>query len=446
MQVVDDLFKQNGHAYLVGGVVRDLLLNIPTKDIDIEVHHVSLDQLASTLKKFGFVNYIGKAFGILKLNNTHIDWALPRRESGGRKPDVTVVPDLSLKEAFARRDLTINAMGIDLKTLELIDPFDGIHDIERKILRATDSKKFQEDPLRFYRVMQFTSRFSMEPDEELNTLCRQMDISTVSVERIEMEFEKMCLKSTMPSRGIRWIKNIGRLYQILPELAKTVGVMQNPEFHPEGDVFEHSMQAFDAATDYSYENDEQKLTIQLAALCHDLGKPYTTQIRKGRITSYGHDTVGKAYACSMLKRITTKKYLISIIARLVRYHMAPSLLVRQHAKLEAFKRLAKKLAPITTMRELGLLSLADRRGRNGKSHIPLPPKDEQVAEFFKIVESADILDTPEKPLILGRDLLEFIPAGPKLGKAVDYAYELQIDKDIRDKDELLDKVIKKFAK
>ena len=190
----DKILEMGACAYLVGGAVRDSILGLPVKDIDIEVHGLSLEKLGELLGAFGPVSYVGKSFGVLKLHGTDMDWSLPRTDTSGRKPVVHIDPSMDINEALRRRDLTMNAMAIDLATGELIDPFHGLADMEQRTLRSPDVSFFQDDPLRFYRVMQFIGRFEMYPDDALEALCKNMDISTVSTERIEDEFEKLLLK------------------------------------------------------------------------------------------------------------------------------------------------------------------------------------------------------------------------------------------------------------
>ena len=268
-----------GHAYFVGGMVRDMLIGLPIKDIDIEVHGLTEEQLAQILQKFGHVDLVGKSFGVLKVHGIDIDWSLPRKDSSGRKPTVEIDPHMPIDQALARRDVAVNAMAIHATSQMLIDPFNGLQDIEDGVLRSPNIDFFSQDPLRFFRIMAFISRLEMYPDLVLHTLCTTMPIESVSRERIEQEFAKMLLRSKRPSLGIRWLKQIGRLKELLPELAATVGVEQSPKWHPEGDVFEHSMQALDAAAQLEYASDEEKLTILYAALCHDLGKQQQRNIR-----------------------------------------------------------------------------------------------------------------------------------------------------------------------
>lgn len=443
MQAVQAIAQAGGRAFLVGGAVRDLVLgsDLAGVDIDIEVHGLALEELAAVLQKFAPVDYVGKSFGVLKLHGTPIDWVLPRVDSSGRKPEITVRQDLSIEEALRRRDLTMNAMAIDLQSFELYDPFGGVRDLEEGILRSPDVQFFTQDPLRFYRVMQFIGRFTMYPDAELNAVCKTMDISAISKERIAAEFEKLFMKSAEPSRGLRWLDELGRIAELLPEVAMVRGVKQEPEYHPEADVFEHSMQALDSAATISYVSWEQKRIVTYAALCHDLGKVSTTKMIDGRLRSLGHEVAGVPLARALMRRITINKDLQDVVCVLVRYHMAPGSLVKSKASLAAYKRLAIKLAPYTNMQTLALLAQADRRGRNQVGNRPFIEPSETVQVFVARAAEAGVLWHAEKPVITGSDLLDVIPPGPALGEAVKKAYEIQINKNITDKAELKKRVL-----
>ena len=379
---------------------------------------------------------------MFRLPKLDVDWSLPRADSAGRKPEVKVDPFMDINDAFSRRDLTINAMGIDLKTFELIDPFEGQEDLQHKILRAPDIKRFVEDPLRFFRVMQFISRFDMQPDKQLNDVCKKMDLKNVSLERIETEFEKMLLRSKQPSLGIRWLHKIGRLDDLLPELAAMVHTIQGKDVHPEGNVFEHTMQTLDAAAQQEYDSDAQKLTILFAALCHDLGKPETTGEIDGKIHSYGHEQIGAKIAKKMLKRITGKKQLIDDVCLLVQYHMMPMQFIEGKAKPPAYKRLARKLASRVTLSMLAKLAQADKQGRNPKGHKPLTKEDKVVKKFLDHARDIQVHIKHEEPILQGRDLLDIIKPGPKMGELLEQAYEIQIEEGIKDKEELKKRVLK----
>jgi tRNA nucleotidyltransferase (CCA-adding enzyme) len=442
-EVVHEIDMHHGRALLVGGAVRDIFLGRESKDIDIEVHNLSLKKLEYILQKHGPVSTVGKSFGVLRVHSLDVDWSLPRTDSMGRKPIVKIDPSMSFKKAFERRDLTINAMGIDLKTKELIDPFGGQHDLEQKILRAPNPETFVEDPLRFYRVMQMIGRFEMYPDDELQALCRKMSLADVSRERIELEFEKLLLQSEFPSRGLRWLHEIGRLAEVLPELAATVGVEQDPRWHPEGDVFEHTMQALDAAAAIArtYDDRHKALVLLYTALCHDLGKATTTQKTPNGITSYNHEVEGVELGRSMLKHITENHDIKAAVLKLVRHHMTPVIFVKDGAKPSAYKRLANKLAPEATIALLGDLAYADVRGRNPIEQRPLTIDIPEIGIFLERAQEAHVRDTAEAPILKGRDLLDIMSPGKKMGELLDRAYEIQIEEGITDIETLKKRVL-----
>jgi tRNA nucleotidyltransferase (CCA-adding enzyme) len=435
-EIIKEIYASSGRALVVGGAVRDLFLGLPIKDVDIEVYGIHSSELELILRGFGVVSLVGKAFGVFRLHGLDIDWSLPRRDSAGRKPEVVVDPNMSFLDAFGRRDLTINAMGIDLTTFELIDPYQGLRDLREGLLRAPKIDLFVEDPLRFFRVMQFIGRFQMMPDAPLNRTCATMSLQGISVERIEDEFEKLFLRSQRPSCGLRWLRELGRLHEVLPEVAATIGIIQDPRWHPEGDVFEHTMQAVDAAAVLTYDTQEQKLIIVVAALCHDLGKVTTTSITPAGITSYGHDEAGAVICVSLLKRITRKNSILEAVPKLVRCHMQPSQFIVGNAKPAAYKRLARKLAPQTTISMLALLAIADNRGRNAQSQAPLVRAVLQIEEFLAHAKQIEVHERAEEPVLHGRDLLGIVKPGPRMGALLKKAYEIQIEEGIKDKQEL----------
>lgn len=439
--VVRGLIKRGGKIYIVGGAVRDLVLELPIEELDIEIHNLSLEDIVNVLSLRGRVNAVGKVYGVLKIEGIPIDWSLPRIDAPGRKPVVAIDPRMDIAQALRRRDLTMNAMAIDLSDFSLIDPFKGRDDIEHRRLRTPDTKLFVEDPLRLYRVMQFVSRFSMEPDEALDHVCKGIDVTGVSRERIEEEMRKLMLKSTVPSQGLRWLARIGRLRDIFPALADLQGVKQDPLFHPEGDVFEHTMQSLDAAAHLSYANDNEKIIIMYAALCHDMGKVTTTSEQRNTIRSLGHEKESSVLAQAFLNKLVGEKDLIKTVTRLVAYHMAPLQLVTQNSSPAAYKRLAVKLAPYANINMLCMLALADKRGRNSRSKVPLEDDDPLIITFKERAKQMGVLMHPEKPLLKGADFLDIVPPGPLLGKLVKQAYTIQINKEVRDKKELKKRVL-----
>jgi tRNA nucleotidyltransferase (CCA-adding enzyme) len=441
--IITKIQQEKGVPFLVGGVVRDLVLSIPVKDIDIEVHNLSLQHLEKILAQFGPVSLVGKAFGVFRVHGLDIDWSIPRRDSAGRHPEVVFDPSMTLEEAFRRRDLTMNAMGINLITSELVDPFHGLKDLHDKILRTPDVHLFVQDPLRFFRVMQFVARFEMFPDDALQKLCATMDIGGVAKERIAAEFDKVILKAHKPSLAIVWLDSLGRLAEILPEIAATKNVPQEPSWHPEGDVFEHTKQAFDAAAHLTYETDNERRIIIWASLCHDLGKITTTRYFDGAYRCHGHDVEGARMTKPLLERIVLSQDIIEAACLLVRYHMVPWQLVIDNATPAAYKRLATKLAPHTSMEMLAKLAIADGRAKNPARGAPTTQDIPELDLFLQRAQEAHVLYNQEKPVLQGRDLLDIMPPGPEMGKVLKRAYEIQIDEGITDKEELKRRVLDK---
>ncbi|MCX5922530.1 MAG: HD domain-containing protein [Candidatus Dependentiae bacterium] len=292
--------------------------------------------------------------------------------------------------------------------------------------------------------MQFVGRFEMVPDVALNELCKTMDISGVSRERIEVEFEKLFLKSKRPSLGIRWLHSIGRLHEVLPEVAALVGVPQEPDWHPEGDVFEHTMQAVDAAAETECDA-AKKLIIIYAALCHDLGKATTTKLIDGRLRSFGHADVGTELARTMLHRITHNVALIDSVCLLVKYHLLPGEFIASDASRAAYKRLARKLAPDLNLQMLADVARADKRGRNPYGPEPLMAPVEDIDKFLERAQEAQVKDHSEEPALQGRDLIDQIQPGPAMGELLKKAYETQIEEGIQDKEVLKKRVLENLS-
>ena len=447
-EIITAITESKGVPYLVGGTVRDMILGRPTKDIDIEVHKLPLEALENLLGKFGVVRLVGKQFGVLRIDGLDIDFSLPRTDSAGRKPQVELHPEMSIEDACRRRDVTMNAMAIDLtpyavgkmpQKVMVLDPYGGRADLAAGRMRAVDAKLFVEDPLRFYRVMQFVARFEVQPDEQLGELCKTIDLSGVAKERIAGEITKMLQKSRRPSLGITWLRDISRLQEIMPEVHATIDVIQPVEHHPEGDVFEHTLQSLDAAAQLEFEvTSKERIILCWAALCHDLGKAVVTD-DEGR--AHGHDEAGVPLTRALMKRFTGNVTLITSVEKLVHYHLAPGAFLKEGAGPKAYKRLAKKLAPEVNMRLLGKLSLCDHRGRNPDGNEPLKNGQELIELFWSKVQEAAVETGPEAPVLQGRDLLEVMEPGPKMGELLDKAYEIQIEEGIRDLEQLKKRVL-----
>ena len=319
--ILKDLQELGAIPILVGGCVRDYFLNKEIKDFDIEIFDFdSLELLEISLKKFGNVKLVGKSFGVLtlKVEGYDFDFALPRIEKkvGNSHTDFEVITNsnLSFEEAAIRRDFTINAIGYDFCTKEFLDPFDGLNDLKNRVLKHIDDKTFIEDSLRVYRAVQFSARFDFSLDERTFELCKKIvqnnELHFLPKERIYEEFKKLFLKSSKPSIGFELLKDLGVL-KYFPELKALIACVQDPVYHPEGDVWIHTMMCLDELArilkEENIEDEYRKLYLFYGILCHDFGKPFCTKEINGKITSFKHEALGIEPTISFLSKLTNEK-------------------------------------------------------------------------------------------------------------------------------------------
>ena len=396
-----------GRAFYVGGFVRDGLMGVECKDIDLEVYGIAPAALRAVLGELGEVYDRGASFGVLGLRHSDIDIAMPRTESRtGNKHtdfDVTVDPYLPPERACRRRDFTINAMLRDVLTGEVLDFYGGREDLERRAIRCVCPETFVEDALRVFRAAQFASRLNAEIEPDTRMLCTSMDVTQLSVERILGETEKALLKAERPSIYFRELRAMDHLREFFPEVEATIGVEQNRRFHPEGDVFEHTMLTLDAAAALR-ERAEDRLGFMLSALLHDLGKCVATQTREdGRIVAYGHETAGVELVERQLRRITNNERLIRYVCNQSLLHMRPNMLCAANSKKKKTRQLFdESLCP----NDLILLSRADASGK-----LDEPYREENEEWLRERLE--DYHRRAAQPMVTGEDL---IAAGLKPGK------------------------------
>jgi len=441
-QIANAVSAAGGRAYVVGGFVRDQLLRIPSKDIDVEVFGLTSEALDAILEDFGTVIHVGRAFGVRRLKELDADFSLPRADSkvgsGHRGFQVDSDPSMSLPEAARRRDLTINSLAYDLHTGELHDPFGGLEDLDKSILRASDPEHFSEDPLRGLRVAQFAARFDMVPDEELKALCRGLDLSELSAERVWAELEKILLQAQRPSVAFRFLLETDLLH-FLPEIQALVGVPQDAEWHPEGDVFVHTMMVIDEAARLR-SGDAFDLSLMYGALCHDLGKPATTEVVDGRTRSRKHDAVGVGLSDALLERLRAPASLVRRVGVLVRHHLAPGLYYRGGAKPKAYRKLARELEACDATMELLLrVATADHLGRTTPDAIArrFPGGD----HFRSQMESLDIEEEGPKDVVLGRHLIALgLRPGKHFGDILARCRDIQDDTGWDDPKRILERV------
>lgn len=433
-----------GRALLVGGCVRDLLLGLEPKDWDVEIYGVPPEQLRRMLDDlFGEVNAVGASFAVYKVNHD-LEVSLPRRErKAGRGHRGFIIegdPNMSVEEATRRRDFTINAILMDPLSGEIIDPFGGRADLHARVLRAVSPKTFPEDSLRVLRAAQLAARYDLTIDPETVHLCRTIELADLPAERIWGEMEKLLLRAAEPSKGLRWLVELGAVHQLFPEIEALIGCPQDPEWHPEGDVFTHTLLVVDRARELIDDLPRAKrVTLMLAALCHDFGKPATTHFDGGRWRSPGHDVAGVEPTTTLLDRLnihTLDGYDVrGQTVALVREHMRPGEFYRERASISdgAFRRLARKCE----LELLYRLAKADALGRNA----PWVPRERwssaEAAEWFiKRARELEVAHSAPPPILKGRHLIEMgLQPSPLFGKILRAVYEMQLDGRVSNLDE-----------
>ena len=421
--------EAGGRAFVVGGAVRDLAAGAgEVKDVDIEAFGVAPDALERLLGERYRFDPCGVSFGVLKLHGVDIDVSLPRRESksglGHKGFLVDSDPSLSVKEAASRRDFTVNAMYFDPLAGEVEDPWGGMADLERRVLRHV-SGKFAEDPLRVLRGMQFAARFRLEPAPETVAVCRSMTPEGLPRERLFDEWSKLLLKGAEISRGLGFLRATGWVRHY-PELARLIGCRQDPEWHPEGDVWNHTCLCLDAFARRRTGDAGEDLVVGLAVLCHDFGKPATTRrdSRTGRIRSLGHDEAGVEPTKAFLGRLTNEARLLKEVPPLVQCPMQPFAMWRSKAGDSAVRRLAARVVRID---RLIRVARADDEGRiadapGGSSG------GEDLAWLSAAAERLRVAAEAPKPILMGRHLMAmgFRPSA-EFGRWLDACYEAQLD-------------------
>ncbi len=418
-----------GRAFMVGGSVRDLLLGkTDVKDIDLEVFGIDAERLQAVLAPSFAFDACGLSFGVLKIKYADIDVALPRRESkrgtGHKGFLVDSDPTLSVAEAASRRDFTVNAMYYDPLANAFEDPYGGADDLKRRVLRHV-SPKFVEDPLRVLRGMQFAARFALDPAPETIALCRKMDIEGLPPERLMGEWEKLLVKGALISRGLSFLRETDWV-RYFPELKRLIGCKQEPEWHPEGDVWNHTALALDAFARHRTGDAAEDLIVGLAVLCHDFGKPATTfyDRRKNRIRSFRHDEEGVKPTLSFLRRLTNEERILKAVPPLVRCHMQPFAMWKSKAGDAAIRRLAVRVGRIDRLLRV---AQADDEGR-----LTSPGErafaSEELTYLAAEAERLRLADAAPKPILKGRHLIALgLKPSPEFGTYLAAAFDAQLD-------------------
>lgn len=435
LQIASEINQAGGSIYVVGGWVRDLLLDEPSHDYDLEVYGLDMEKLFNILVRHAKPNLVGKSFGIItmRIDGLNFDFAFPRTENktgpGHKGFAVTSDPFLSFETASSRRDFTINSMGIKIPEMELVDYHNGYRDLRAKVLRHV-SDAFSEDPLRVLRAVQFSARFELDIAPETQALCRKLPLGELPMERIYGEFRKLLLKAKRPSLGLEWMRKLD-LLKYFPELESLIGVEQEPEWHPEGDVWIHNNMVIDeAARLRRIEYGEfDNMALMLGALCHDFGKPACTVFSEGRWRSPAHDVRGEAPTRAFLAGLTNESALVETVVAYVREHLKPAMLYKARAEIKpsAIRRLALRV----DIEKLVRVARADHFGRTTPDALAREfPAGEWLLDQSRLL---NVLDTKPKPYLTGKFLLSLgMKPGPEVGRLIAESFELQLEGELAD--------------
>ena len=427
IRIAERVKLEGGRALIVGGWVRDRLMGRPSKDVDIEVYNVDAQRLRTLLETIGRVNAVGESFTVYKVNE--VDVSLPRVESkvgrGHRAFAVTGDPHLSPAEAARRRDFTVNSIAWDPLTDEYIDPYGGREDIQRRLLKAVDPRTFPDDSLRVLRALQFAARFEFQLEASSRALCARIELDDLPSERIWGEIEKLMLQAQRPSIGWQLALELGVLDRLFPDVKALVGCEQEPEWHPEGDVWIHTLMVIDQARSRIDDLTRgEQVTVMLGALCHDLGKPPTTAYVDGRIRSMEHEQAGLEPTIRVLDRLNlhtlegfdVRQHVLGIVA----HHLKPLSFFKSATPVGdgAFRRLAQKV----DLELLSRVAKSDCLGRTGNFDCT------GIDWFATRARELGVQHRPPDPILKGRHLLDLgVSPGPQMGVILREIYERQLD-------------------
>ena len=440
----DSLRRAGGRVFLVGGAVRDSLLLRAVKDYDLEVFGLPASEALAALRSIARVEPAGDSFPVFKVAGLEgvlgqVDVALPRRDSkkgpGHRGIDALADPAMPIEEAARRRDFTINAMMVDLATGALSDPFGGAQDLAARLLRMVDGATFGDDPLRALRAAQLAARFDLRVEEKTAAMCAAMPLGELPADRIFGEIEKALLQAQRPSIAFKLLAEWDQLKVIAPELVPLASTPQDPEWHPEGDVWIHTLLAIDEARRLIDDLDRPRaLAVMLGTLCHDLGKPATTKVEDGRIRSRGHEEAGEAPTLALLERFNVHTRdafpLREQVVALVRDHLKPGAFYQARGEVGAgaIRRLARRVEADLLYR----VARADCLGRTG-DFAPVA-----MEWFIERVRELSVERSGPAPFLLGRDILGLgVQPGPRVGRILAEVYEQQLDSKILTREEAL---------
>ena len=412
--------EAGGQTYFVGGCVRDALLGVECKDFDVEVYGVEPSKLEAILDEVGTRIEIGKSFSVYALKGYSVDVALPRREYavGVGHKDFVVTPDpfISTIEACLRRDFTINAMMRNVLSGEIVDHFGGRNDLTCGILRHVNDHSFVEDPLRVFRLAQFSARFGFSIDEKTADLCSKMKVDALPKERVFEELSKALLKAEKPSVFFEVLRKINLLDEFFPEIKALIGVEQSKKHHLEGEVWTHTMMVLDEAAKLKSQT-SNPLAFMLSALSHDLGKPACTTFEKGDFHAYNHEIIGLPTVETFLKRIASDKTIIKYVLNMTKLHMRPNVLAGLNSSIKATNKLFDSAV---CPQDLIYLAVSDGLGKlSDYPYVDTLPFLTERLEIYK--------DYTSRPEVTGKDLVEAgLKPDKNFSEILSYAHKLHL--------------------
>jgi len=422
-QIVDQV---GGHAYVVGGAVRDYAMGISPHDYDIEVSGLDVQALASL--PYTHMVPAGDRYGVylVTFQGITLEVALPQtrvRTGAGHRGEIAIIDHtLPIDKSLARRDYTMNAMAWDINNEALIDPFDGLGDIEDSRLRCIDPVNFALDPLRVLRGMQFCARFDLVADRvTLNAAQDHVRLfNTLSPERIRGEWDKWA-SAPFPAAGIRFLVDCGWI-ECFPVLARLAYVEQDRRYHPEGDVLAHTILALQALGGQVADP-----VVSFAVLLHDIGKVSVDR---------NHAETGAGMVVGFFRSIgwniqNNVPQAVQAVQALVNNHMW-AMSFDGMPSASAVRRLANRLSP-ASMRQWAQVCIADRLGRGAFRYPAVSPVNvdadvDRVVAIAEMAGSMQVLEVAPQALVMGRHLVDLgYRPGPAFGSMLSAAFDAQLD-------------------
>lgn len=418
---------------VVGGSVRDALRGFGSKDLDLEIVGATAEEIVAAVP--WPVRQVGKAYGVLLLQLEGLGWLEVSVDPGGYD---------EWEKLCRRRDFTCNTIAWDVVAEQLVDPLHGREDIAAGVLRAASPTSLSADPLRVWRAAQFCARFewTIAPELRADIAAVLPQLAALPCERVTREWEKLLIMSRRPSQAVQLLDDWGVIKLCYPELWALHGCPQEPEFHPEGDVWVHTLLVLDEAARLGRELPaEDRLVLGLAALLHDLGKPSTTRRENGRITAHGHEHAGIKPARAWFERHCFGEGVELAVLDCVGKHMRPMQLVREmesgkmspSQQVNALRRLIRDLAQVEWPVFLTLCE-ADQRGR------ALPVVEYAPARIFEeILREHPVLAMARAELLRGRDLLALgVPPGKAVGQWIERVERARDEGEVATSEEALE--------